>query len=152
MAEGLAYSSMFNPTQYRVDNSTTKFGFSTDYNVDDALKASQFDFSGVKVPSAEAVSKIDYSKVSPVVTDTEYGGLVQAGNSVSKPTAAANSLAYDFYKPTQTELVGVADSYNKLGGVQGTGMDFKTWAGTQGISTTSQDNGMFDWLGSDNMK
>ena len=66
----------------------------------------------------------------------------------------ADGLAYSLYNPTQTELTGVVDSYNKLGGLQGTGMDFKTWTGTQGISTSAadQNNGMFDWLGSDSMK
>lgn len=50
------------------------------------------------------------------------------------------------YTPTTSEMSGIADSYNALGGVSGTGMDFKTWTNTQGINS-SPSTGLGDLSG-----
>ena len=60
----------------------------------------------------------------------------------------------DLYRPTQLEQVGILDSYNKAGGLDGTGLSLQDWKLSMDIGDV--DKGMFgnamDWMGSDAAK
>ena len=60
----------------------------------------------------------------------------------------------NIYNPTQVEMNSIVESYNNLGGLNGTGLDFNTWKSSIGIGDV--DKSMLykttDFLGSDTMK
>lgn len=60
----------------------------------------------------------------------------------------------DLYRPTQLEQVGIVDSYNKAGGLEGTGLGLQDWKLSMDLGDV--DKGMFgnamDWMGSDAAK
>lgn len=60
----------------------------------------------------------------------------------------------DLYRPTQLENVGILDSYNKAGGIAGTGLGLQDWKLSMGLGDV--DKGMFgnamDFMGSDGFK
>ena len=75
-------------------------------------------------------------------------------NITGKTTAPSGGLSGSLYTPSQEEFQGIANSYNTLGGVKGTGMDFDTWQNSMGIGKvgSSDNSGMLDWLGTDTAK
>lgn len=60
----------------------------------------------------------------------------------------------EVYNPTQAEMNAIVDSYNKLGGLKGTGLDLNTWKGTMGIGDVDKGflGNTMDFLGSDSTK
>ena len=60
----------------------------------------------------------------------------------------------NIYNPTQLEMNSIVDSYNNLGGIKGTGLDFNTWKSSMGIGDVDKNilGKTTDFLGSDTMK